>query len=573
MRLIPKNWHNETEKGLKFIHSTFTLMELFTISGFTLVERVVNGSLWLAHESVSIIDAIFGSTETSQALATLIMLIDREFYNHSSENKDSFIPKLTKALTAYMFLQLVTDDPPPTEMAKKLKLDNYYKGGARGRGITYPTRFLITNESSESESLSEKQLDFDHDHDHNSKGLTLCSQNCSLSTNYHDHFDVQSLQCKAFLIQRFMKYSSASYGLSFMKWFGIGLDRWHDLLNHSPSATIQFQLHLELTEDCIIYSSPLSQGEIVHFVCIDHRLKTVVVTCRGTLGLSDLITDMVCDYEPHKTNYCEFFTHSGALKCAKKLSQRNSPLLSAVRKAMEEYDNYSLTLCGHSLGGGVASLLSVLWSKKVASNLFLTSEESGLPPNRHIHCYTYGAMGTFDLDGGVQYTQGLVTSIVYNMDCIPYISLGLIRDFKNISDSLSYEPKLVRTILKRVFWFKSTNWSGHYSKEEIYCAEEIIEEQIIQEETHSLDPYPWFLSLIKTMRADMQSEKLYPPGNVYLIKPSEMDGINKRRTTELHRVSNIEDYFSEIKFGSSMISDHNPKNYESAIESLVLSCE
>ena len=27
----------------------------------------------------------------------------------------------------------------------------------------------------------------------------------------------------------------------------------------------------------------------------------------------------------------------------------------------------------------------------------------------------------------------------------------------------------------------------------------------------------WMMSLIKTMRADMDSEKLYPPGSVYII--------------------------------------------------------
>ena len=27
----------------------------------------------------------------------------------------------------------------------------------------------------------------------------------------------------------------------------------------------------------------------------------------------------------------------------------------------------------------------------------------------------------------------------------------------------------------------------------------------------------WTMSLIKTMRADMDSDKLYPPGNVYLM--------------------------------------------------------
>src|SRR6185369_4119977 len=35
---------------------------------------------------------------------------------------------------------------------------------------------------------------------------------------------------------------------------------------------------------------------LVHYLCVDHRSRAVVLTLRGTLGLSDVLTDLTCDY-------------------------------------------------------------------------------------------------------------------------------------------------------------------------------------------------------------------------------------------------------------------------------------
>lgn len=103
----------------------------------------------------------------------------------------------------------------------------------------------------------------------------------------------------------------------------------------------------------------------------------------------------------------------------------------SIRKALEDWPTYGLVLTGHSLGGGAAALLSILWSCPTAyydmhaaslpglregtvgqRTPFVTNFSSGLPAGREsvliskpdgarslivaasfagpIHCYTYG---------------------------------------------------------------------------------------------------------------------------------------------------------------------------------------
>lgn len=82
--------------------------------------------------------------------------------------------------------------------------------------------------------------------------------------------------------------------------------------------------------------------------------------------------------------------HSGMLKSAKKLS--NSPVKQAVIEALKKYPTYSLVLCGHSLGGGVASVLTLLWSCQTTDNegkkIYVTNTQIGLPL-RPIKCFVY----------------------------------------------------------------------------------------------------------------------------------------------------------------------------------------
>lgn len=163
-----------------------------------------------------------------------------------------------------------------------------------------------------------------------------------------------------------------------------------------------------------------------------------------------------------------------------------------IKEALEQFPSYGLVVCGHSyvpprfplpsflmltsnrpcrLGGGVAALLSILWSSPASafernriaaeqdqhcrithppiSTPFVTSFSSGLPPGRPISCYTYGVPCVASLDL-VDYCRGLVHSTVHNYDIVPTLSLGTLRDFKSMAMGFYAEQGTSEEIVGRV---------------------------------------------------------------------------------------------------------------------------
>jgi hypothetical protein len=90
---------------------------------------------------------------------------------------------------------------------------------------------------------------------------------------------------------------------------------------------------------------------IINYVAVDHSISAIVLSCRGSLGLSDILVDLLCDYETIPTpdgaqpggNYQ---AHEGMWNAAT-LMQRGT-VHDTLRDALESFPNYGLVLCGHS---------------------------------------------------------------------------------------------------------------------------------------------------------------------------------------------------------------------------------
>ncbi|CAM0137105.1 unnamed protein product [Umbelopsis sp. WA50703] len=416
-------------------------------------------------------------------------------------------------------------------------------------------------------------------------------------------------------IARFMRYASAAYGESFMRILGIG-DMPHILPashHHHPNHHA-FSYHTAVPVEDILLSSYTDStllsiqnpqiNALVHYVTVDHAAEAVVLTCRGTLGLSDILTDLTCSYAEFTLPQTgpggeerRFSAHGGMLGAAQLLAKQKGKVYRVIRDALDRWPTYGLVLCGHSLGAGVASLLSVLWSQmrdefaESEGELytralpgfpakdtipFVTNVESGLPPGRPIHCYTFGPPCVMSIELSRYCGQGLVTSVIHSYDIVSSLSLGLLKDFKNVAVSLHDESNITDEIVSRVV--------GRYQKNGTNNQEGDSEKP--DEEHQPDEDEQWFWALIKTMRADMTSEKLYPPSTIYHIESipqlvQHTDGRTesfyaKKRTTQskrahtvvLKRCENVQQRFSEIIFSRSMFLDHSPNNYEAAIRQL-----
>lgn len=420
-------------------------------------------------------------------------------------------------------------------------------------------------------------------------------------------------------IAHFIRYASAAYGESFMRILGIGdipsvlpnsHHPNHHAFAHHTGVAIEDILLSSYTDSNIISSVSHSKlHALVHYVTVDHNAQAIVLTCRGTLGLGDVLTDLTCDYKeftlptdqlPHANNPTNnnndprhYVAHGGMLEAAQLLATHKGKVFETIKKGLEDYPQYGLVLCGHSLGAGVASLLAVLWSEEkihflsrrmedtdngkfldssAAASIqkqscpFVTSELSGLPSGRPIHCYTYGSPCVMSLPLSEYCGRGLVTSVVHSFDIVSCLSLGLLKDFKNVAVSLHEDSHIADEILSRVI--------GKYQKKTT----------ITDEEEHD----QWFWALIKTMRADMRAEKLFPPSTMYLIEsvpqlvqhkseatsvqqPSSTTATSKHKRAHMVQLSRCDDVharFSEIVFSRTMFMDHSPNMYEKAIKQL-----
>lgn len=102
-----------TNLGIYIIHHTFTLAELFAMSGFSITSTAVKSVHHTARESVALFDNIFGSNESSRALSSIITMVRRELlHDERFKAKDkgtvASLTALTKALTAFACLQTAT---------------------------------------------------------------------------------------------------------------------------------------------------------------------------------------------------------------------------------------------------------------------------------------------------------------------------------------------------------------------------------------------------------------------------------------------------------------------------------
>jgi len=435
-------------------------------------------------------------------------------------------------------------------------------------------------------------------------------------------------------IRRFSRFASASYGSNFLRVMGLSsseeqLSKSTELMtlntHHEHSS---FSTHTGLPPHTILLSSffdpkgvtgntdwsPSAISPLIHFISIDDDSKAVVLTCRGTLGFEDVLTDMTCDYDDLFWQGRSYKVHKGIHASARRLLGGNgSRVIATIRATLEQYPDYGLILCGHSLGGAVAAVLAILISEPsndTSQSAFVTAEKPKLlthrntgdlftshvppitlPAGRPIHVYAYGTPACVSELLRVA-TRGLITTIVNHADIVPCLSLGILHDFRTVALHLKTDTSDALGALKTRVWQRVKNAvaSSFYNNSKGPPPPENLAGDGLGEDT-------WAWSALKTLRAAMVNDKLVPPGEVFIVETSRVfdrldpdvareavfgpDDTKDDRTEKLYRalgrpatrvqlklVRDVETRFGELRFGRDMFGDHSPGRYEAALAAL-----
>lgn len=182
----------------------------------------------------------------------------------------------------------------------------------------------------------------------------------------------------------------------------------------------------------------------------------LVISLRGTLSHHDVINDLNAAYSPFLYGYA----HSGILKLANSFIETQ---LEHIKEVMNFNNINNLLITGHSLGGGVATLLYILFLKQ------------NLIPGCNISACTFASPPTVSGDFLDDKIESLVT-YNYGNDIVPRLSLGALLDFKYLCLSISNihsvfsdnDPSLKKIIEIRKHLFESNLYPKLYQPGIVY---------------------------------------------------------------------------------------------------------
>ena len=171
-------------------------------------------------------------------------------------------------------------------------------------------------------------------------------------------------------------------------------------------------------------------------IIVDHETGSVVLVIRGTFSPKDVIMDGVCE----EAEFLDGYAHAGFLSGAKKVMQKCSSILE---QSLRDNFGYNLVICGHSMGGSVAVLITM--------QLLRNDECSILPPGVRVRCVALAPAPVYRTHGSIPalYLDN-IHIYVNDKDCVPTLSLGsvakllaVLREIDNVGLSLDQQLAII----------------------------------------------------------------------------------------------------------------------------------
>nr|XP_026696611.1 sn1-specific diacylglycerol lipase alpha [Ciona intestinalis] len=277
------------------------------------------------------------------------------------------------------------------------------------------------------------------------------------------------------------------------------------------------------------------------FVAIDHNKRSVVLTIRGTLSELDALTDAVASpiSIPVEGNDGTWKGHKGIVSCASYIQAKlvEDEILSQVFHSSCKSVNYKFILVGHSLGAGVAAILSIMLH----------------PTYPQLECYCYAPPGGLLSFSAMESSKVYIQTAVLGNDVVIRTGLPQLEVLRNKITNLLKKTQLpkYRIILGNIF---------HCGKDSSADLSQHIEMSNITEKFN------------ETGEGSNSAEKLYPPGKIlhviYRKQEDQSSWFNSRKESVEYYALHADNanHFNEIIVSGNMISHHFPQELLKALE-------
>ncbi|KAI6187913.1 Lipase-3 domain-containing protein [Aphelenchoides besseyi] len=306
-----------------------------------------------------------------------------------------------------------------------------------------------------------------------------------------------------------------------------------------------FVIEANIDETAIFFSSFRNRLYKVPFVVLaDHRTSSIVITIRGSSSLFDLVTDLSLNDDLFTVDVEEdpdlaqdnsldaegsVRVHRGMLNSARyvytTLTQNH-----VLEDILVLNPNYNICVVGHSLGAGVASLLTLLLKQTYPT----------------CRCYAFSPP-TVISKHGISETEEHVLSVIVGDDIVPRMSYQSLMHLKNEIDKQlknNHRPKFEILIKGMYKLFFSSPWD--LSSESVSTTT-MARQRLI--ESRESDGTEVEAGESETTEEFMQRIRLYPPGRLLHLLPNGS-------TVEANWIES--EFLNDIELTGRIISDHLP---------------
>eukprot|EP00977_Amphora_coffeiformis_P028056 scaffold34685_cov183-Amphora_coffeaeformis.AAC.36 len=218
--------------------------------------------------------------------------------------------------------------------------------------------------------------------------------------------------------QKYMRYATAVYGREMIASAELRT-HGHVLIYPRDTDAEVIRVHTQL-DNGEVWFSDLTAGEnpnhesLRTIVVCDHSTKTVIVSIRGTFSLSGIIVDLAGFCQ----EFCGGWAHAGFAAAARHTWE--TIWETVLHHKMNELPpDYNLVLTGHSMGAGVACLITIL----------LHHERPPALLNRTIQCHAFAAPPVFGPLSAAPEAVANIIAYTNGWDCVPSLSVDAIRRF------------------------------------------------------------------------------------------------------------------------------------------------